>query len=184
MVAPWYTNQISNKLLENLITHNFWAIRFCNKLLHFGCTLFRRGKFCHNLLQNWCCGIQTVEVLTIPDVPRREACIVREFRSHIATDILKKVRTVSGFFCELLRYVLAEVPVELDQRGIDGDRRLDLHCTVSALEVGNPHRVGLRLPAALHKSRACRLRYLLHVSSPSNSVSVSTAGKCPCPRQG
>ena len=103
------------------------------------------GRFCHNLWQNWRGGIQTVEILTIPDVPWRETCVIREFRSHVKTDILKKTRTVSGFFCELLRYVLTEIPVEFDQHRIDGNRRIDLRYAVPALEVGNPRRVGLRL---------------------------------------
>lgn len=139
------------------------------------------GRFCHNLWQNWRGGIQTVEILTIPDVPWRETCVIREFRSHVKTDILKKTRTVSGSFCELLRYVLTEIPVEIDQRRIDGNRRLDLRCAVSALEIGDPCDLGLRLDAAIHKSRSFLLCCLLHVSSFSKTVSVSTAGEVPMP---
>ena len=43
--------------------------------------------------------------------------------------------------------VLAEIPIELNQRGIDGDRRLDLRGTVAAFKIGYPS--GVRLPVAI-----------------------------------
>ena len=132
---------------------------------------------CHKL---WQITIQLVKGKRIPNISLGQTTDVGHSRTKVSTQICEE-SDIPFLSRILLTNVLAEVPIEFDQRRIDGDRRLDLRCTIPALEVGNPRGVGLRLSAALHKSRALLSRFLLHVSPSSNSIFVSAAGEMPMP---
>ena len=95
-------------------------------------------QFFHKLWKISFAAVKLVEALAIADVHDRKSLGVGNGISKILADCLKETTTVILRFGILLADVLAKIPVEFQQGGVDGYRGLDLRGAIPLFESRNP----------------------------------------------